>query len=165
MRDAELPFASKQLDAVAGGLVGIFDLEKKVVHISLDTFGSMAELLGSPGLQSREAAFAVMVHEGCHAIIDQRHDLSDLFRTAQANGEEAVQAADAVSEGFAQYLARSACARAGRSEGFEAFTRAITQLHHVAGARLVVRRDDANLPVTLRGLLQAVELQWSPVEC
>lgn len=120
---AELPISEAQRDQLAQGLVGIYDLDKKVVHIPLENFERMAELLATPDFASREVAYAVMVHEGCHALIDGNHNLSEFFRTAEANGAEAIGAADAVSEGYAQHLARIVCSKSQRTRGFETFTK------------------------------------------
>lgn len=125
---AELPISNAQRDQLAQGLVGIYDLDKKVVHIPLENFEKLAELLATPDFASREVVYAVMVHEGCHALIDRNHNLAEFFRTAEANGAEAIEAADAVSEGYAQHLARKICASRQRTRGFETFTAAITQL-------------------------------------
>lgn len=138
----DLPISEAERDQLAHGLIGIFDLDNKVVHISLETFETMSKLLGVDDFTSREVVYAVMVHEGCHALIDRNHDLTDFFRTAQANGAEAVEAADAVSEGYAQHLARATCARTQRTRGFETFCRAITQLPEDMdpGARLLAEQ-------------------------
>ncbi len=109
-------------------LLGIYDLEKDVVHIALDHFSSMAKAIELPELRAREVAYAVMVHEGAHAYADANFDLIKLFTEAQAVGSAAVTCAEAVCEGHAQYLARKTCRAANRLQGFEIFTRAITEI-------------------------------------
>jgi hypothetical protein len=117
--------AIKQLSQA---LLGIYDLEKDVVHIALDHFVSMSEAINMPELRAREVVYAVMVHEGAHSFADTNFDLTKLFTEAQALGSVALTCAEAVCEGHAQYLARKTCVAANRLEGFEIFTQAITEI-------------------------------------
>ena len=135
-RNIEARFAEGEASGVAASaitqlsqaLLGIYDLEKNVVHIGLDHFVSLADAIDMPELRAREVTYAVMVHEGAHAVADANFDLIGLFSKAQARGSVAVTCAEAVCEGHAQYLARKTCAAANRLNGFEIFTRAITEI-------------------------------------
>jgi hypothetical protein len=131
---------ASSIKRLSQALLGIYDLEKDVVHIALDHFVSMADAIDMPELKAREVAYAVMVHEGAHAVADASFDLVKLFSEAQAQGPIAVTCAEAVCEGHAQYLARKTCSAANRLEGFEIFTRAITEIPQDldAGERAVV---------------------------
>lgn len=119
---------AKAIEQLSKALLGIYDLEKDVVHMALDHFVDLSQAIQMPELKDREVAYAVMVHEGAHAIADANFDLIQLFREAQTHGSVAVTCAEAVCEGHAQYLARKTCAAANRSEGFAIFTRAITEI-------------------------------------
>lgn len=131
------------IQQLSQALLGIYDLEKDVVHIALDHFVSMAKAIDMPELRAREVAYAVMVHEGAHAYADANFDLIKLFTEAQAEGSVAVTCAEAVCEGHAQYLARKTCSAANRLEGFEIFTRAITEIPDGldAGERAIVEMN------------------------
>lgn len=122
----EVPTAT--IEVLSKALLGIYDLEKDVVHIALDHFEQLGDAIDMPELPSREVVYAVMVHEGAHAYADAKYDLARLFREAHLEGAQAVSGAEAVCEGYAQYLARKACKAANREQGFLSFTRAITEL-------------------------------------
>lgn len=116
------------IEQLAKSLLGIYDLEKDVVHIALDHFASMADAIDMPELKAREVTYAVMVHEGAHAYADASFDLIRLFRDAHQRGAVDFTCAEAVCEGHAQFLARKTCTAANRLDGFEIFTQAITEI-------------------------------------
>ena len=139
----ESGIAASAIEQLSKALLGIYDLEKDVVHIALDHFVSMAEAIDMPELKAREVTYAVMVHEGAHAYADANFDLTRLFRDAQERGAVDLTCAEAVCEGHAQYLARKTCAAANRLGGFEIFTQAITEIPSGldAGQRALVEKS------------------------
>ncbi|MCB9892515.1 MAG: hypothetical protein H6833_12760 [Planctomycetes bacterium] len=87
----------------------------------------IAELLEAPEVNGPDCVFAILVHEMVHAADhDTWLDPDVLFATFST--QEQVTAYNAVLEGHAQHIARRICARLGKTEAFESFTRLIGTL-------------------------------------
>lgn len=82
-----------------------------------------ARTLRRPGLTADHTLRAVMVHELCHAIDDQKFDLGK--RVLEAGDVDAAGAFNAVLEGHAQLITRRVCKVRGWSDGFDLYTGSI----------------------------------------
>ncbi|MCB9912871.1 MAG: hypothetical protein H6827_07750 [Planctomycetes bacterium] len=123
------------VQAISHALVGIYDYAKtKRVYICPTNLENNARLLGITDLNEPDAMYAVMLHEGAHAIADRRFGLRDFLAKAMEHDEDAGLAADAMVEGYAQYVARQICTKTGKLKGLESFTRSISAIPPVADA-------------------------------
>lgn len=117
------------VQAISHALVGIYDYAKtKRVYICPTNLENNARLLGITDLNEPDAMYAVMLHEGAHAIADRRFGLRDFLAKAMEHDEDAGLAADAMVEGYAQYVARQICTKTGKLKGLESFTRSISAI-------------------------------------
>jgi len=96
------------------------------ILIAASTFESMADLLEMPGLHSRAALRAVLVHEFVHAVDERRHAFSEQF--GRLVESDHILCLEAVTEGNAQRIARAICVEKGWEAGFEVFTNSIGAL-------------------------------------
>ena len=108
---------------LAPALVAKYAFREREVIVLPEAYPRLAELLEMPELNTDEALRAVVVHELVHAWDDQHRGLSDML--ARADDAEEVLVFNAVIEGHAQFVARSACSKLGWSTGFDSFTRSI----------------------------------------
>lgn len=146
------PLPESLVDALAPALLGIYHLDSGVVHVSPAAFTRAAELFDRPELLEADALFAVLAHEGAHAVADRRFDLRAFLTKAQSEGEDALMGADAVIEGYAQHVARAVSKARGRSAGFETFTSLIDAVPDEldAGARPLVEAMTAQFAFAYR---------------
>lgn len=95
----------------------------KSTLVVTETWKLQARILRDRSMTGIDVVRAVLVHELCHAVADQKFDLT--ARLASCDTIDATMAFNAVMEGHAQLLARRVCTKKGWMDGFETFTKAI----------------------------------------
>jgi len=120
----EEDYEREDLRELSRGMIGIYSMTEGKVYVSLDNFEWLTDVMEMPGSFTKEVLFAVIAHEGVHAIADRKYGLVKLIESM--SNESELMAANAVIEGYAQVIARDVCAKTNMTKGIDGMTELIT---------------------------------------
>ncbi len=113
--------------ALSEALLAKYVPDSDTIVVCAKNFESLARGLDTPGLRTRNALVAVLVHECVHALDSHRFKWAEKIEEISSDTERLL-AFNAVLEGHAQFVARRICSESGWTDGFEAFTSCIGKI-------------------------------------
>lgn len=122
--DGDEELTREALAGFAEGMIGIYSMENGDIRIALENLEGLSELFEKPGAYSEEILFAVIAHEGAHAVADRKYGMVALIESRETSDQ--LDALNAVFEGHAQWLSRQVCSNAGFESGFLGMTELTT---------------------------------------
>lgn len=114
---------------LAKSMVGIYSMDEGLVYVSLENYQWLTDVMEMPDSYTEEILFAVIAHEGAHAIADRKYGLIPFIQSCATPSE--LLAANSVIEGYAQMLARQVCAKTGMDSGIVGLTELITTVPEI----------------------------------